>query len=73
MTNSFGITESCAHVLDIELTAPVVGLQRTTPKGQQADRTWVLVRLFGEPLGLDVLEIPPEGLSPEAVEALVLG
>jgi glycosyltransferase involved in cell wall biosynthesis len=31
-----------------------------------------LVRLFGEPLGLDVLDIPPEGLCPEAVEALVL-
>jgi glycosyltransferase involved in cell wall biosynthesis len=77
MINSFGKTEAvakaCAHVLDIELTAPVVGLQQITPKGQQAERTWVLVRLFGEPLGLDVLEIPPEGLSPEAVEALVLG
>ena len=31
------------------------------------------MRLFGEPLGLYVLEVPAEGLSPEAVEALVLG
>ena len=76
MTNTVGgpkaVTQACAHVLDIELAATVVGLQRTTPEGRQADRAWALVRLFGEPLGLDVLDIPPEGLSPEAVEALVL-
>ena len=35
-------------------------------------RAWALVRLFGEPLGLDVLDIPPEGLSSEVVEALAL-
>jgi glycosyltransferase involved in cell wall biosynthesis len=76
MTNTVGgpdaTTQACAHVLDIELTAPVAGLQRTAPNGRQADRAWALVRLFGEPLGLDVLDIPPEGLSSEAVEALVL-
>ena len=76
MTNtaegSDAVTCSYAHVLDIELTAPVVGLQRTTPNGRQADRAWALVRLFGEPLGLDVLDIPSEGLRREAVEALVL-
>ena len=76
MTNTLresdAVSQAYAHVLDIELTAPVAGLQRTTPEGRQADRAWVLVRLFGEPLGLDVLDIPPEGLSPEAVEALVL-
>lgn len=66
------VTHAYAHVLDIELTAPVVGLQRRTPNGQQADRAWALVRLFGEPLGLDVLDIPPGGLRSESVEALVL-
>ena len=76
MTNTVGgpkaVTQACAHVLDIELSAPVAGLQRTTVDGRYADRAWALVRLFGEPLGLDVLEIPPAGLSSEAVAELVL-
>jgi glycosyltransferase involved in cell wall biosynthesis len=66
-------TDACAYVLDIELTAPVVGLQRTTPEGRQMYRAGALVRLCGEPLDLDVLDIPPAGLDSEAVEALVLG
>jgi glycosyltransferase involved in cell wall biosynthesis len=66
------ITRATAHVLDIELTKPVAELQRTAPDGRRADQAWVLVRLLGEPLGLDILDIPPDGLSSEAVEALVL-
>jgi GT2 family glycosyltransferase len=65
-------TRVFAHVLDIELSEPVAGLRRTTMDGRHADRAWALVRLFGEPLGLDVLDIPPAGLSPEAVEEVVL-
>lgn len=76
MTNAIGesaaVTQACAHVLDIELTKPITGLQRTTPNGRHAERAWVLARLFGEPLGLDVLDIPPEGLSSAEVEALLL-
>ena len=45
---------------------------RTTVDGRYADRAWALVRLLGEPLGLDVLEIPAAGLSSEAVTKLVL-
>lgn len=63
MTNTLkepdAVSEAYAHVLDIELTAPVAGLQRKTPEGRKADRAWALVRLFGEPLSLDVLGIPP--------------
>lgn len=62
----------CAHVLDIELSEPAIGLERTTTDGRYADRAWALVRLFGEPLGLDVLEIPPSGLSGDAVFNLEL-
>jgi glycosyltransferase involved in cell wall biosynthesis len=72
MTRTGAITRAAGHVLDIELTKPVAELRRTAPDGCQADRAWVLVRLFGEPLGLDVLDIPPDGLSAEAVAALVL-
>jgi glycosyltransferase involved in cell wall biosynthesis len=62
----------CAHVLDMELSEPIEGLERTTPDGRWANRAWALVRLCGEPLGLDVLEIPPGGLSGEAILALEL-
>lgn len=65
-------THVCAHVLDIELSEPVNGLERITPDGRWAERAWVLLRLFGEPLGLDVLEIPPAGLSGESLLELEL-
>ena len=72
MPGADALTPVWAHVLDIELSEPVAGLQRTTVDGRYADRAWALVRLFGEPLGLDVLEIPAAGLSSEAVTELVL-
>ena len=72
MSGADALTLVWAHVLDIELSEPVAGLQRTTVDGRYADRAWALVRLFGEPLGLDVLEIPAAGLSSEAVTELVL-
>ena len=61
------ITPVCAHVLEIELSKPVAGLAQLTDDGRCSDKAWALVRLFGEPLGLDVLEIPPAGLSAETV------
>lgn len=62
----------CAHVLDIELSELVAGLERMTPDGRWADQAWALVRLLGEPLGVDVLEIPPAGLSGESLLELEL-
>jgi GT2 family glycosyltransferase len=67
------LTHAYAHVIDIELTAPFAGIQQIAPDGIKADKAWALVRLFGEPLGLDALSIPAEGLSSEAAEALILG
>jgi GT2 family glycosyltransferase len=61
-----------AHVLDIELSEPVAALAQITADGRCSDRAWALVRLLGEPVGLDVLEIPPAGLSGEAVFELQL-
>jgi GT2 family glycosyltransferase len=66
------LNPDCAHVLDIELSELIPDLQRTAADGRYADRASALVRLFGEPLGLTVLEIPPAGLSSEAVVDLVL-
>lgn len=67
-----GRTRVCAHVLDLELSAPAPGLKRITTDGRWADRACVLVRILGEPLGLDFLEIPPAGLSGAAVIQLEL-
>lgn len=53
----------CAHVLDVELSKPVGTLEQTVTDGRCANRAWTLVRLFGEPLGMDVLKIPASGLS----------
>ena len=72
LEGSDGLRPTYAHVLDIELTGPVAGLNRTSSDGLQASQAWALVRLLGEPLSLDVLDIPPEGLSSEAVEAIVM-
>lgn len=62
----------CAHVLDIELAAPVGDLQRTSKDGRYAEKAWVLAKLQGEALGLVVLDIPAEGLGGEsAYERLI--
>lgn len=57
----------CAHVLDVELSASIPELQRTSPDGRYAKRALILVRLYGEPLGLDSVTIPQAGLSNAAV------
>jgi glycosyltransferase involved in cell wall biosynthesis len=67
------VTPVCAHVFDVELSEPVSVLRRTAADGRSADRAWALVRCFGEPLGLDVLEIPPGGLSGEAIFEIEVG
>jgi glycosyltransferase involved in cell wall biosynthesis len=56
-----------AHVLDIDLSAPVPELRRIAADGRYAERALVLVRLYGEPLGLCDLAIPQAGLSGETV------
>ena len=37
IAESGAVTQAHAHVLDIELTKPVTGLQRATPNGLQAE------------------------------------
>lgn len=64
----------CAHVLDVELAAPIGDLQRAAKDGRYAEKAWVLAKLHGEALGLVVVDIPAEGLSGESVyESLVDG
>lgn len=61
------VVPAYAHVLDIELSQPVARLERMASDGRRAHWAWGLVRLFGEPLGLDILEIPSVGLSGQAI------
>jgi glycosyltransferase involved in cell wall biosynthesis len=61
-----------SHVLDIEISGTVESLNRTAPDGRHSDQANILVRLFGEPLGLDLLPIPQRGLSGSDVVSFVL-
>ena len=72
LADADAIIPVCAHVLDVEISKPIATLQRTSADGQYSDRAWALVRLLGEPIGWTVLEIPPDGLTCEAVIQLVL-
>ncbi len=52
-----------AVVRDIELSEPVPDLAGYDQRGRRAVRAWLLVRLFTEPLGALVLNLPERGLS----------
>ncbi|MEV6343644.1 glycosyltransferase family A protein [Actinoplanes sp. NPDC051851] len=57
--------EIAATVLDLDLSEP---LPRVEPVAPQA---WVLVRLFTEPLGTALIDVPAEGLAPAALAAAI--
>ena len=52
-----------AVVRDIELGEPLPALSGYDGRGRRAARAWLLVRLFTEPLGALVLDLPERGLS----------
>lgn len=60
----------CAHVSDLELSRGFASLP-SWRSGAPADRTWLLVRLHGEPLGLLVLDVPSAGLPADEVQRRV--
>ncbi|WP_138758783.1 glycosyltransferase [Modestobacter altitudinis] len=60
-----------AHVLDVDLAGPTPAVPRTAADGSTADVAWLLVRLDGEPLGWEVLALPPVGLTAAEVELLL--
>lgn len=53
-----------ALVRDIELSRPLPAIAADLPDGRRAERAWLLVRLFTEPIGSLLLELPQGGLSP---------
>jgi len=60
-----------AVVRDLELSEPIAAIAGTDPDGRRIARAWLLVRLFTEPLGFAVLDLPGDGLAPEAIAAEV--
>ncbi|GAA5181302.1 hypothetical protein GCM10023322_15610 [Rugosimonospora acidiphila] len=61
-----------AVVRDLELSEALPAIPATDPAGRRADRIWLLVRLFTEPLGFAVLDVPDGGLAPEQLAGAVL-
>lgn len=55
------------RVIEVELTEPLPKLEHDGHFG----RAWILVRLHTEPVGVCVVTLPREGVSPDALAALL--
>jgi hypothetical protein len=53
-----------ALVRDVELSRPLPAIAPADPTGREALRAYLLIRLFTEPLGTVLIDLPPDGLSP---------
>jgi glycosyltransferase involved in cell wall biosynthesis len=60
-----------AVVLDLELAEPLPAVAARTTDGRRVEQAWVLVRLFTEPLGTVLIDVPEEGLAPAGLAAAV--
>lgn len=62
-------TEQTADILpasihDIELSEPLATIGAADADGRRTAQAWLLVRLFSEPIGTLLLDVPAEGLRP---------
>lgn len=55
------------RILEVELTAPLPRLDHDGRYG----RAWILVRLHTEPVGVCVTPLPPAGITPDELAALI--
>ena len=62
-----------ARVLDVDLAEPVPDVGAVVAGRPAYDSAWLVVRLFGEPLGLRVVDLPPGGLAAAQLEPLLAG
>ena len=62
-----------AAVLDIELSSPLPSVPATHSDGRRVEQAWALVRLFGEPLGTVLVDVPEHGLLPTEFGAAIDG
>jgi GT2 family glycosyltransferase len=60
-----------AAVHDIELAEPLAAIAAVGADGRRAAQAWVLVRLFTEPIGTLLLDVPDDGLRPADLAAAV--
>ena len=60
-----------AAVLDIELSDPLPTVSAIAPDGRRVAQAWMLVRLFTEPLGTLLVNVPEKGLRPGELAAAV--
>jgi glycosyltransferase involved in cell wall biosynthesis len=60
-----------ALVRDVELAEPLPSVAAHAPDGRRVERLWLLVRLYTEPIGAMLLDVPAEGLSPTALSLAI--
>ncbi|BCJ46765.1 hypothetical protein GCM10010168_37130 [Actinoplanes ianthinogenes] len=60
-----------AVVLDLELSQPLPRVAPATADGRRVQQAWALVRLFTEPLGTILVDVPEYGLSPVDLAAAI--
>ena len=58
-----------AAVLDVDLSAPLPAVPAVGADGRRVAQAWLLVRLFTEPVGTLLLDVPAGGLQPTAIAA----
>jgi glycosyltransferase involved in cell wall biosynthesis len=60
-----------AVVLDLELSDPLPAVPARGPDGRRIEQAWALVRLFTQPLGTVLVDVPERGLRPADLGAAI--
>jgi glycosyltransferase involved in cell wall biosynthesis len=60
-----------AAVHDIDLSAPLPTVDAVDPGGRRVVQAWLLVRLFTEPVGTVLVDVPDAGLAPRELAAAI--
>nr|WP_296069312.1 glycosyltransferase family A protein [uncultured Actinoplanes sp.] len=60
-----------AAVLDVEVSEPITAIPAIGPDGRRRDRAWLLVRLFGEPIGTVTVPLTADGGDAPTVAATI--
>ena len=56
------------QILDLELGEPLPRLEQIDRDGNAVFQVWLVIRLFDEPVGIERVLIPRDGVSPERLE-----
>ncbi|MFD0524868.1 hypothetical protein [Paractinoplanes durhamensis] len=60
-----------AVVLDVDLADPLPSVPAVHHDGRRVRQAWALVRLFTEPLGTVLVDVPEDGLRPADLGAAI--